>query len=466
MDIKLANLFAKIIEPPRNRIPAEQQRFSNLDLKKLIVPLIVEQILVMFVGMADTMMVSHAGEAAISGVSLVDMVNGVCFNVFSALATGGTIVVSQYLGSQDAKTVKRSASQLIMLSGLLSLILFALMMAGNRPLLRLLFGQIEADVMDAALTYLVISLFSYPFMAVYSGCTALFRAMGNSKLTMKVSLGMNVVNVIGNAIGVFWFQAGVIGVAVASLVARMIACTVMFAMLLNQNQAVSIRIREVFSWDRALIHKILYVAIPSAVQNAFFQICRVALTSIIATFGTTQIAANGVALSVDNINIIINSGVSLAIPTVIGRCVGANDYDQAEYYGKKMLLIAQFSSLVLNIGVFLSLPFVLKLYALSDEARWYAGVLIAIHCMWTILLGTSSGPLPTVIRSAGDVQYTMVWSVIGLVIGRVFCSWLFAIVFGWGIIGMWIAMGTHWIFNSVSSYVRFRNGKWKEKKVI
>ena len=286
----MANFFAKIIEPPRDKIPKESQMFSNQDLKKLIIPLVIEQVLVMFVGMADTMMVSHAGEAAISGVSLVDMINGIFLYVFNALAAGGTIVVSQYMGSGDMDRAKRSSSQLVMISTLLSFIFFGFIMIGNRPLLSLLFGQIEADVMDAAMTYLVITAFSFPFMALHSACTALFRAMGNSKLTMKVSLGMNILNVIGNAIGVFVLHAGVIGVAMASLISRFAASVVMFVLLLDKNRAIHIRIREVFSFNKDLLKKILHIAIPNGVQSGLFQITRVLLTSIIATFGTAQAA--------------------------------------------------------------------------------------------------------------------------------------------------------------------------------
>lgn len=459
-------LFAKLIEPPKDKIPKERQMFSNQDLKTLIVPLIIEQVLVMLVGMADTMMVSHAGEAAISGVSLVDMINGVFLYVFNALATGGTIVVSQYMGSKDLKRGKKSASQLVMITVLLSFLFLFLMTIGNRTLLGILFGSIEADVMEAALTYLVITACSYPFMAAYSAFAALFRAMGNSKITMKISLGMNVINVVGNAIGVFVLEAGVTGVAVASLVSRIIAAAVMFVLLLDRERAISLNMRDIASWDSDLLKKILSIAIPSGIESGMFQICRVVLTSVIATFGTAQIAANGVAVSIDNINTIVNGAMSLAIPTVIGRCVGAGDYDQAAYYTKKMLLIAQFVSLIVNVTVFVSLPFVLKLYALSDEARWYAGVLVAIHTMWTILLGTSSGPLPSALRAAGDAKFTMTMAVLGLTIGRLFCSILFSVWLGMGIIGMWLAMGTHWAFNSVGGYFRFRSGKWKHKRIV
>lgn len=459
-------MIARLIEPRRETVPVDRQMFSNLDLKKLILPLILEQVLVMMVGMVGTVMVSHAGEAAMSGVSLSDMINNVFQYVFSALATGGTIVVSQYIGSGDLEKGKRSAGQLVMITTLLSLFFLGAMVVGNRTLLGLLFGRIEADVMEAALTYLLITAFSYPFMAAYNALAALFRAMGQSKVNMRVSLGMNVVNVVCNAIGVFVLEAGVVGVALSALIARASAAGVLLVLLLDKKYAISIRMRDVLGWDGAMLGRILSIAVPSGIESGLFQVCRVALTSIIATFGTAQIAANGVAVSIDNINTIVNSAVSLAIPAVVGRCVGAGDHDQAAYYTRKLLRIAQFGSILLVAGVMTALPFVLRLYALSDEARWYAGVLVALHGLWTVLLGTSSGPLPTALRSAGDVRFTMTMACLGLVIGRVGGSYLFSIVLDLGIIGMWLAMPAHWIFNSVGGWLRFRSGKWREKRVI
>lgn len=459
-------MIARLIEPRRERVPADRQMFSNIDLKQLILPLIVEQVLVMMVGMVGTVMVSHAGEAAMSGVSLSDMINNVFQYVFSALATGGTIVVSQYIGSGDLEKGRRSAGQLVMITTLLSLFFLGAVVIGDRALLGLLFGRVEAGVMEAARTYLRITAFSYPFMAAYNAQAALFRAMGQSKVNMRVSLGMNVVNVLCNALGVFVLEAGVVGVACSALIARASAACVLLVLLRDKKYAVSIGIRDVLGWDGAMLRRILAIAVPSGIESGLFQVCRVALTSIIATFGTAQIAANGVAVSIDNINTIVNSAVSLAIPAVVGRCVGAGDHDQAAYYTRKLLRIAQFGSTVLVAGVVTALPLVLRLYALSDEARWYAGVLVALHGLWTVLLGTSSGPLPTALRSAGDVRFTMTMACLGLVIGRVGGSYLFSIVLDLGVIGMWLAMPTHWIFNSLGGWLRFRSGKWREKRVI
>lgn len=461
----LTTILSRLIEP-RHGIPKERQTFSNQDLKALIVPLIIEQVLAMMVGMADTVMVSHAGEAAISGVSLVDMVNGVFLYVFNALGAGGAIIVSQYIGSRDLEQGRKSAGQLMMISVLLSSLFLAAIAVGNRGLLDLLFGQVSPQVMDAALTYLIITAFSYPFMAAYSACTALFRAMGLSSVTMKISLGMNILNVVGNAVGVFVLRAGVVGVAVASLVSRAAAALLMFVLLLDKKRPISLRVKDIFSWNGKLLRRILGVAIPGGIESGLFQVCRVAMTSIIATFGAAQIAANGVALSIDNVNTIVNSAMGLALTTVVGQCVGAADYDQAAYYIKKMLRIAQLGSMVVNFTVLFSLPFVLNLYALSPEARRYVTILVTIHTIWTILLGTTSGPLPSAIRAAGDIRFTLIMSVCSLLIGRLFFSFVFALWLDFGIVGMWLAMGTHWSLNSFPALWRFQNGKWKNRKLV
>lgn len=320
--------------------------------------------------------------------------------------------------------------------------------------------------MDAALIYLVITAFSYPFMAAYSACTALFRAMGLSSVTMKISLGMNLLNVIGNAVGVFVLHAGVVGVAVASLVSRAAAALLMFLLLLDKKRPISLRIKDIFSWNGRLLRRILGVAIPGGIESGLFQVCRVAMTSIIATFGAAQIAANGVALSIDNVNTIVNSAMGLALTTVVGQCVGAADYDQASYYIKKMLRIAQLGSMAVNFTVLISLPFVLNLYALSPEARHYVMILVTIHTIWTILLGTTSGPLPSALRAAGDIRFTLTMSVCSLLIGRLFFSFVFALWLDFGIVGMWLAMGTHWAMNSFPALWRFKSGRWKNRKLV
>lgn len=459
-------LWARLIEPKKQKVDTDKLLFQNAQLKALIIPLVIEQILNMTVGMADTAMVSHAGEVAVSGVSLVDMVNGVFLYLFSALATGGAVVVSQILGAGNERQGRRAAGQLLSAAGAFGLLLMAAVLLGNRGLLGLLFGQVEEGIMRAALTYLVITSFSLPFIAVYNGAAALFRSMGNSRVTMLVSLLMNGINLVGNAIAVFGLHAGVAGVAIASVLSRIAAAAILLVLLTDRKRLISVQIRDVFSFDGLLLKKILGIAIPNGVESGLFQICRVTMTSIIATFGTAQIAANGVACSIDNINTIINSAMTLAIPTVIGRCVGAGDYDQADYYIRKMLRIAAVYSAILCTGVIVCLPVIMMAYRLSEEAVRYVYILVTFHSLLTIIMGWPSGPFPAALRAAGDVRWAMYVSIFGLLVGRLFFSYVFAIWMDFQIVGMWMAMATHWSINAAGAYIHYKNGKWKNFRVV
>lgn len=458
--------WARLIEPRKQCVDHTKLMFTNQQLKALLVSLIFEQILNMMVGMIDTAMVSHAGELAVSGVSLVDMLNGVFIYLFSALATGGAVVVSQLLGYGDEKLVKRASSQLVSAAAFFGIMLMLGILAGNRVLLQFLFGQVEEGVMDAALTYLVITVFSLPFIAVYNAAAALFRSMGNSKITMKVSVLMNGMNIVGNGIGIFVLHADVVGVAVASVLSRIAAAAVLLVLLADEKRRISICLKDIFSFDGKLLRKILGIAIPNGVESGMFQICRVTMTSIIATFGTAQIAANGVACSIDNINTIINSATTLALPVVIGRCVGANDYDQADYYLRKMLRITAICSAVLCTGLIALLPLIMKVYNLSDEAVRYVYILVIFHGILTIIMGWPSGPFPAALRAAGDVRWPMYVSLLSLTVGRLFFSYVFALWMNFEIIGMWMAMATHWSMNAVGAYIHYRSGKWKNYRIV
>ena len=273
--------------------------FSKMDLRKLIVPLIIEQILAVTVGMADVMMVSSAGEEAVSGVSLVDMINVLLINIFAALATGGAVVSSQFLGAKDRSKACNAAGQLLFISFILSMLITIIVLFSKSPLLRLLFGKIENDVMQASLTYLTISALSYPFIAVYNSCAALFRSMGNSKVSMYTSAGMNVINIAGNAVFVFGFHMGVAGVALSSLISRFFACLVMLFLLNNPLHEIHVTLKKRFHPSLSMIKTILYIGIPSALESSMFQLGRVIVVSIIAGFGTVQIAANAVANNLD-----------------------------------------------------------------------------------------------------------------------------------------------------------------------
>lgn len=440
--------------------------FSKKQLQKLIFPLIVEQVLAITVGMVDTMMISYAGESAISGVSLVDMINVLLINIFAAVATGGAVVVSQYLGHGNRKNACRAAEQLITVSVVIStgLMLVSLLFRGQ--ILRLLFGAVEADVMENAMIYFLISAFSFPFLGVFNAGAATYRSMGNSRISMQVSAGMNVFNAIGNAILIFGFQMGTAGAALSTLAARVLGAVVMMVLIMNRKNDVYVIFRNLFSWEKSMVHRILHIAIPNGVENGLFQLGRVLVVSIISQFGTAQIAANAVANNLDSMGCIAGQAMNLAMITVVGQCMGAGEKDQAVWYTKKLWKFTYKITAIVNSIILLSLPLILNIYSLSPEARRFAFILVWIHDGCAILLWPTSFTMPNALRASGDVKFTMIVSVASMFIFRIGFSVILGIHLGLGAIGVWIAMVFDWLCR-VSFYIwRFLSKKWLNFKVI
>ena len=440
----------------------ENRLFSKKDLRKLIIPLILEQTLAITVGMADTMMISSAGEAAVSGVSLVDMFNNLIISVLAALATGGAVVTSQCIGAGRREEACRSARQLVFTEAAITIGISVLVLLFHRQILGLFFGQIEADVMQNAIIYLIISVFSFPLLAVYDSCAALYRSMGNAQITLKISLLMNVINVVGNAIGVYVQKLGVAGVAIPSLVSRGVAGVVLFTLLHNPDNLVFLT-RGKFKVDATIVKRILFIGIPSGIENGIFQLGRVLVVSIIAAFGTSQIAANGVANSLDSMGCIVGQAMSLAMITVIGRCVGAGEEGQVRYYTKKLLGETYFYTAVINSIILLLLPWILQIYGLGEETTRLSYILVMIHDGMAIFLWPASFVLPNMLRACNDVKYTMVVSIFSMITFRIGFSYVFGVHMGWMAVGVWAAMVIDWVFRVLCFVGRYLAGTWRKK---
>ena len=440
----------------------ENRLFSKKDLRKLIIPLILEQTLAITVGMADTMMISSAGEAAVSGVSLVDMFNNLIISVLAALATGGAVVTSQCIGAGRREEACRSARQLVFTEAAITIGISVLVLLFHRQILGLFFGQIEADVMQNAIIYLIISVFSFPLLAVYDSCAALYRSMGNAQITLKISLLMNVINVVGNAIGVYVLKLGVAGVAIPSLVSRGVAGVVLFTLLHNPDNLVFLT-RGKFKVDATIVKRILFIGIPSGIENGIFQLGRVLVVSIIAAFGTSQIAANGVANSLDSMGCIVGQAMSLAMITVIGRCVGAGEEGQVRYYTKKLLGETYFYTAVINSIILLLLPWILQIYGLGEETTRLSYILVMIHDRMAIFLWPASFVLPNMLRACNDVKYTMVVSIFSMITFRIGFSYVFGVHMGWMAVGVWAAMVIDWVFRVLCFVGRYLAGTWRKK---
>lgn len=450
----------------QGQIQEEKDVFTNKQLWNMVVPLLMEQFLLMMVGLSDTVIVSYAGEAAVSGVSLVNAFNTIFIYLFTALASGGAVIVSQYIGRKDKEKASESISQLLMVSTVFSVIISIPILYSNETLLCMLFGKVEPEVMDACKTYLRISVYSFPALAVYNAGAALYRSVGKTNVTMKISIIANVINVVGNLLGVFWFHAGVAGVAYPSLIARTFSAFAITFLCFKDGEGVRYCGKWIFKCNRELLKKILYIAIPNGIESGIFQFVKVALSSVIALFGTYQIAANGIAQSIWNIASLISSAMGSVFIMVIGQCMGAGDTDQAQMYFKKLIKWTILISVAWNAGIFVITPFIVKMFAVSNETRNLVIWLVLIHNLANALIFPFADPFGKGLRAAGDVVFTMGISLFTTIGVRLVLSILFGVVFKMGVIGIAFAMCMDWLIRAVIFWVRYKQGRWREYRII
>ncbi len=445
---------------------AQERLFPNQRLIRLIIPLVIEQGLTILVGMCDSVMVSSVGEAAISGVSLVDMINAVILVLFAALATGGAVVTSQFLGARQGEKARRSAGQLVLMAGGLGCAAMVLCLVFARGLMRLFFGSIDQDVMEAGLIYLRITALSFPFIALYNAGAAIFRSVGNSKVSMQVSLLMNAINVTGNAICIFVLKMGVAGVAVPTLVSRMVAAVLILWLASKPKQEVYLEKQAVGHVKKKMMRSILRIGIPSACENSIFQLGRLVVVSMIALFGTSQTSANAVANTLDSIGCIVGNAMGLAMVTVIGQCVGAQDIPQVKYYVKKLMGWTYVLQGLSNVLILLFLDTLIGFYSsLTPETVTLAKILVRIHVTGAIFLWPASFVLPNALRAANDVKFTLYVGVGSMVVFRVMTSWVLCVQLGMGAIGVWIAMIIDWLCRISFFLTRMLSGKWQSKYI-
>ena len=438
--------------------------FSNKRLIKLIIPLVIEQGLTILVGMADGVMVSSVGEAAISGVSLVDMINAVILVLFAALATGGSVVTSQFLGARDMEKAKRSVGQLILMAIALGFVTMVPCLIFDEQLMRLCFGAIEADVMEAGLQYLRITALSFPFIALYNAGAAIFRSTGNSKVSMHVSAAMNIINVVGNYICIFCLKWGVYGVAVPTLISRAVAGIAMVVLVSGKNQELRLTKQGISRLDGPMMGSILRIGVPSACENCFFSLGRLIVASMITLFGTSQVSANAVAGNIDRLGIIIGQAMGLAMVTVVGQCVGARDTDQASYYIKKLLRWTYIAQGLTNLLIVIFVGQLVDFYdTLGPETRALAMKLSAMHASMAIIFWPVSFVLPNSLRASNDVKFTMWVGIFSMLACRIFGSWILCVQMEMGAVGVWIAMITDWVVRTSFFVPRIISGKWKTK---
>lgn len=440
--------------------------FSNKDLRKLLIPLIVEQVLTSFMGTIDTMMVSKIGQAAVSGVSCVDSINKLIIFMLTSIATGGTIVCSQYMGRRDEKQASRAAEQVILCSIGIALILMIIGLVFREGLLRLIFGSVEEDVMAAALDYFLVTLFSYPFVAVFNCVAALYRSTGNSRLPMIVSALGNVLNIAGNYVLLFVVKMGVAGAALSTTVSMAATAIAMFVFIRRKGQV--LRVHSIFRIrpDFGIMWRVLKVGVPTGIENSMFQLGKLIVQSTVATLGTMAIASNAIVVALEYVTSMPSQGIAVGLITVAGQCIGAGKLDEAKYYIKKLTLWSTIVLLVWNWAIFaLTVPVCNFAGLETAAAKLTFDVMLVISIVkpvcWPLAFLPSNG-----MRAAGDGTFSMVAASISMWVCRVGLTTLLCRVLGVGLMGIWIGYFADWTVRSIISAIRFKSGRWTRHKVI
>ena len=440
--------------------------FSNRELVTLIAPLIVEQFFAITVGLADSLMVATVGDAAISAVSLVDSISNLMIYIFSAMAAGGAAVAGQYIGRREKENANNAGQHLVALLGVTSVCFAALLYLFKTLILTTVFGQIDADVMAATNKYYTIVMASIPGIALYNGGAAIFRTMGRSDVSLKVSLLMNGINVGGNALLIFGFHMDVAGVAIPTLVSRTVAAVVILALLFNEKLPLHLSNLRAFEYKPRLLKNILYISIPSGIENGMFHLGRLILFSLISTFGTASIVANAIGNTLGNFHCFAGQALNLGLTTVISQCVGAGDYDGARYYMRKLTKAGYALMAAVNLGIIAMLPLIMRVYDVSPEGERLAVIVTLIHGIAAIFLWMPSFSFPTFLRAAGDARFTMVASMLTMWLCRVFFAYIFGKLMGYGVVGVWVAHSIlDWTVRSIVFFSRYRSGKWTTKAI-
>ena len=444
----------------------EQHLFTNRMLRNLLVPIILEQLLTSLMGTVDTMMVSNVGSAAISAVSLVDSINVLVIQAFSALAAGGAIVCSQYMGQKNMEMANKAARQVLFIIAAISLGATAFCLIFRLPLLRFIFGQVEEEVMSASKIYFLITAASFPFIALYNAGASIFRAQENTKGPMTISVISNVMNIVGNAVLIWGFNLGVAGAAISSLVSRNFCAVVVLWQLRKNRQPIVVRDYRKIRPDGHMIRRVLGLGIPSGVENSMFQLGKLAIQSTVSTLGTTAIAAQAMTNILENVNGIAAIGVGIGLMTVVGECMGAGRKDEAVYYIKKLCVVAEVILIISCVTVFALTKPITILGGMEPES--------AAMCMNMVMWITIVKPIVWMfsfipaygLRAAGDVRFSMITSCTTMWVFR-FCLCVFLIrVMGFGPIAVWIGMFTDWTARGIIYTWRFHSRKWLEHKVI
>ena len=456
--------FRKLYD--KEKIDFSNLLYPNRAMFLLLVPIVVEQLLNSFMGMADTMMVSNVGSEAISAVSLVDSINNLVIQMFAAMASGAAIICSQYLGHRDKEGSNKAARQVLLTVLVISLSLTLIGLLLRKPLLRLIFGQIDPGVMDKAKSYFLVTILSYPFLALFNAGAAFFRAGGNSRFPMIVSVISNLLNIGGNAILIFGLDMGVTGAALSTLFSRVFCAVVVLFSLRRDGQPIVVRDYYRIRPDMPLIMKILAIGIPSGIENGMFQFGKLAIQSTVSAMGTAAIAAQAMANILEMVNGIFGVGVGIGLMTMVGQALGAGRKEEARYYIVKCTKIGQVGIRVSCLAVFGLAEPVTRLAGMEPESarlciEMVTAITIAKPLFWAFSFIPGYG-----MRAAGDVKFSMITSTLTMWCLRVVLCIFLVKTYNMGPMAVWYGMFADWAVRGIVFTLRFRGDRWLQKRVI
>lgn len=440
--------------------------FTDKELRKLVIPLIIEQFLAVLVGLCDSVMVAGVSEAAVSGVSLVDTLSVLLIQLFAALATGGAVIAGQFLGKKKIDKACQATDQIMLITFAISIALTAIIYLGKNLIIDVIFGSISPEVRYNCNLYYLITMASVPFLALYNVGAAIFRVMGNSKITMKISLLMNGINVFGNAFMIYGLKRGVEGAAIPTLVSRIIAAVIIIVLLKDTTRLLHFSKPFKLRIIPHMAKNILFIAIPNGFENTLFHIGKIIVLSMVTSFGTAAIAANAVCNMLSNFMTLPGVAINAALLPVVARCVGAGDYRQVKYYTGKLLKWAYVNLIIINALIMALLPIILHVYGLSEEATDMTRRIVYYEVFCVVTAWPLSFMIANTLRASNDVKFCMITSIITMWTARIGASWFLGVYLGWGVFGVWVGMTIDWFVRAVCFMIRYFGDKWKIIKEI
>ncbi len=440
-------------------------QFSAKQIRRLVLPLLIEQILTYTMGLTDSLMVARVGEAAVSAVSLVETVNTLLIQTLTALAAGGAVVAGQYIGQQRIKKAREASWQLMLFMIFVSLGLCAILYGARPWILGGLFGDVGPDILRHSNRYYLVIEASIPFIAIYSTAAALLRIMGNTSVSMRTSLLMNILNFAGDAGLIFGIHMGVEGAALSTLISRAAGASLLLALMFRPRQLLYFQPPFRIRFERRTIRNILRIGVPSGVESSLFQLGKVILLSVVSVFGTAAIAANAIGNTIASFQILAPQAIGIGMMTLVSQCVGATDFKRARLYIRKLIGLSYLATLMTNLAIFGLLPLLMRIYQVSPEATALATKILLLHGGFAVLMWPFAFVLPQGLKAAGDTTFTMISAVASMWCFRIFFGIWFARGLSLGVLGIWLAMFIDWIFRVGIYLLRYRGRRWETKLI-